>query len=377
MRRLGFVTINDTTLRDGEQTAGVAFTLDEKLAIARSLDAAGVPELEIGIPAMGEEERESMRAVVDLKLNATLMAWCRMHDADLQAAAQTGVKFVNVSMPVSDIHITKKLRRTRAWVLAEVERKIKQACDMGFEVSLGGEDSSRADMDFVVAVAVTAQLAGARRFRFADTLGVLDPFETRERIARLRRATDLELEIHSHDDLGLATANSLAAALGGATHINTTVNGLGERAGNAPLEEVVMAMKVMYGRDSGVDPRSLALISDLVETASNRPVAVNKPIVGSAVFTHEAGIHVDGLLRDRANYQNFDPADLGREHHIVLGKHSGAAAIKMAYALLGIVLDDAAAQAVLPQVRALAGRAKRAPTADELRSFHARLVSTR
>ena len=377
MRRLGFVTINDTTLRDGEQTAGVAFTLDEKLAIARSLDAAGVPELEIGIPAMGEEERESMRAVVDLKLDATLMAWCRMHDADLKAAAQTGVKFVNVSMPVSDIHIAKKLRRTRAWVLAEVERKVKQACDMGFDVSLGGEDSSRADMDFVLAVATTAQLAGARRFRFADTLGVLDPFQTRERIERLRRATDLELEIHSHDDLGLATANSLAAALGGATHINTTVNGLGERAGNAPLEEVVMALKVMYGRESGVDPRALALISDLVETASNRPVAVNKPIVGSAVFTHEAGIHVDGLLRDRANYQNFDPADLGREHRIVLGKHSGAAAIKMAYAQLGIELDDAAAQAVLPQVRALAGRLKRAPTPDELRLFYSRLAAAR
>ncbi|WP_448189566.1 homocitrate synthase [Azospirillum sp. sgz301742] len=369
MLKPGFVTINDTTLRDGEQTAGVAFTLDEKIAIARSLDAAGVPELEIGIPAMGPEEREGIRAVASLGLKARLMVWCRMTDADLEAALSCHVDFLNLSMPVSDIHITKKLRRSREWALGQIDRTIRMACDAGVDVSLGGEDSSRADMDFLIRAATTAQHAGARRFRFADTLGVLDPFQTHACIARLRAATDLEIEIHSHDDLGLATANSLAAVQGGATHVNTTVNGLGERAGNAPMEEVVMALKVLYGRDTGVDTRAFGAISALVEAASNRPVAVNKSIVGSAVFTHEAGIHVDGLLRDRQTYQNFDPAEVGREHSIVLGKHSGTAAVKLAYARLGVSLEDAEAHAILPMVRTLATRAKRAPTPDELHAF--------
>jgi len=365
------VIIDDTTLRDGEQTAGVVFSVREKLAIARMLDAIGVGEIECGIPAMGREERTGIRRLVDLGLKARLLTWNRALVPEIEASISCGIQAVDISLSVSDQMIVHKLRKDREAVKEQLKVALGFAKQHDLYVSVGGEDASRADIDFLVELMEITRSLGGDRFRFCDTLGIMDPFTVFEKISFLRRKVPgLDIEVHTHNDLGMATANAIAGIRAGARFVNTTVNGLGERAGNAALEEVVMGLKYACGIDTGIDTHRFRELSLFVAKASHRPLSVSKPIVGDRVFAHESGLHTDGVIKDPHNYEGFDPAEVGLKRTIVVGKHSGTSGLIERYRTMGISVDRAMAGQLLERTRLMAGRRKRDLNNGELRAIY-------
>lgn len=356
----------DETLRDGEQTPGVAFTPDEKLEIATLLDDMRVPILDVGIPVVSKEETRAVRTIAQAGLDAAVLAACRAVRRDVDACLACDVTEVAVFIACSDLHLKYKLRMTRDEAIAAAVRETEYAVAHGLRVSFVTEDTFRADLDYVVEMYNACIDAGATRAVLCDTVGVMTPSVVGWFVDRLRpRLRPVELSFHGHNDLGLAVANSLAACEAGVLVPHACVNGLGERAGNASLEELVMALESLYGYDTGIDVSRLYELSRLVERASGVPVGVSKPVVGYNAFSHESGIHADGVVKHTSTYEPMRPEAIGRTRQFIFGKHTGSTAVEEKLRGRGIRATKDQVRALVSRIKEYAERTKK----DEQRAF--------
>ncbi|WP_321480323.1 pyruvate carboxyltransferase [uncultured Bacteroides sp.] len=361
------IHIIDTTLRDGEQAAGVVFSLEEKLKIAAMLDEAGVPELEIGTPAISPQERENIKVLVHSGFSFDTLAWCRAMCSDIDEAAATGAKGVHISFPVSSIHLH-ALGKNELWVMKRMGEVLKYASGLFHNVTVGAQDASRAGFPFLVDFVGQAMCCGASRVRIADTVGIMNPFSVSKLFIRLQKEyPHVPFEFHGHNDLGMATANTFTALCSGASAASVTVNGLGERSGNAVLEEVVMALSLSGHKGCGIHTECLSELSAFVREASGRVLSDMKPITGTFAISHESGIHTQCLLNDRNTYQIINAAAVGRnEEPFVFGKHSGRAAISGFFSSKGYQLSSEESADILQNVKQESLKLKRSLSESEL-----------
>ncbi|WP_309493052.1 homocitrate synthase family protein [Candidatus Hecatella orcuttiae] len=336
----GQIQICDTTLRDGHQTPGVVFTVEEKVEIAKLLDEIGIHQIEAGVPVSSPREEEALRRIVKEVKHASVMGWCRAVPRDVDSVVRCGADAVTVSMATSDLHLKHKLKISRQEAIERMKQSVLKAKSAGLYVSVTAEDGTRTSYEALLQFTQAAKEAGADRLRLADTVGAMHPTAVSSLVRRLLKDGGLPIEIHAHNDLGLAVANSFAAVEGGASWISTTVNGLGERAGNAALEPVVVGLKFLYRKDLGLNLKRLPELSSLVEKASGIPVGHFAPIVGANMFNHSSGIHVHGLISHPRTYQLVVPEDVGREMNITIDKYSGKAAVQAKLERLGISFPE-------------------------------------
>jgi len=344
------IEICDVTLRDGEQTPGVSFTLDEKMAIAHSLDDIGVEVIEAGFPVVSTAEKECVAAIARSDLDARVCCLARALKPDIEAALDCDVDMVSIFFATSDLHIRHKYRKPREEVLDGALDMVEFAADHGVQVRFAAEDASRTDPAFLSEMYTRGVERGANLVSFADTVGCLTPLEIHAVVSRFLETASLPLCIHCHNDLGFAAANTITAAAAGAFQLHTTVNGIGERAGNAALEQVLVALRMKGGVDR-YDLTRLQEISRLVARCSGITPERTRPVVGENAFAHESGIHIAAILCDPSTYEYVPPELVGSERRFVLGKHTGRRALEHVAKAYGFDLSDGEARWVLEQVK--------------------------
>jgi 2-isopropylmalate synthase len=369
------ITIFDTTLRDGEQSPGIALRPEEKAEIAEQLERLGVDVIEAGFAVSSPGDFEGVKAVAEAVERPTVASLCRTRKEDIDAAAEAlagaSRSRIHVFIATSPVHMEKKLRLEPEEVVEQARWAVGYARASVDQVEFSCEDATRSDPRFVARVCCEAVRAGATTINLPDTVGYCLPSEYAQFILDVRRLCpelgSATLSVHCHNDLGLAVANTLAGLQAGATQAECTINGIGERAGNAALEEIVMALEVRegsFGMKSGVVTREIGVASRLVERLTGYAVQRNKAVVGANAFAHEAGIHQDGMLKDAETYQIMDPSSLGLEMTLPLGKHSGRHAFARACAEAGIKLDDEALANAFRRFKQLADSGKTVRISD-------------
>lgn len=324
------VHIWDVTLRDGEMTPGVSFSIDEKLEIVAFLDEIGVAEADVSFPSSSEQEQEVTRQILARGFRMGINTTALMQIEDIDLNYDLGVREVNINAPMSDIHIEKKFNTTKKEIREKIETVFYHASRKGMKINFVGEDACRANPDYAIETYQRLFDLGADRLMITDTVGAMDPAKMGEFVHKIIGKTDAKARyaIHCHNDFGLAAANTLAAVDAGVQYVTVSVNGLGERAGQAAFEEVVLALEKLKNIDTGVDTKRLFELSQMVERISGIPILCMKPIVGHNVCRHDSSIHVDAMLKDSGTYESFDPEEIGRMREYMLGKSPGKNQLK-------------------------------------------------
>ncbi|MEM3479082.1 MAG: 2-isopropylmalate synthase [Candidatus Bathyarchaeia archaeon] len=359
------IKILDTTLRDGEQTPGVSLTPDKKVLIAKKLDELGVDVIEAGFAAASEGEAEAIKLIAKENLRSEICSFARGVKGDIDAALKSDVDSIFLVIPASDTHIKHKLRKTREEVLKIIEKCVGYAKAHGLTVEFGPEDATRSDINFLKEAIRVAVASGADRVTPPDTVGVLTPEKSYALFMDLKKAfPNVVFGVHCHDDFGLAVANTLAALRAGAEEAHVTVNGLGERAGNAALEEVVVALNLHYGVNTSIRTDLLYDVSMLVSRLTGVIVQPNKAIVGENAFTHESGIHTHAILAEPSTYEAIPPDLVGRRRRLVAGKHAGSHGVRAALMEMGLHPTEEQLKEIFRRVKEVGDKGKRVTDAD-------------
>lgn len=358
------VMILDTTLRDGEQTPNVALSLEDKLKIAQALDDLGVDIIEAGFPITSEGEKEAVRRIGKAGLRAEVLGLSRSNQADIDAVIDCDLKSIHLFIATSEIHMKNKLKMTREQVKEKAVWAVEYAKAHGLKVEFSPEDATRSDVSFLKEVICAVQEAKVDRIDIPDTVGVMIPQAMSALISDLKTVARVPLAVHCHDDFGLSVSNSLAAVLAGAEEVHCTINGLGERAGNAALEEVSVGLMTFFGVKTNIDLRKLTHVSRLVSKLTGVPVQPNKAIVGDNAFAHESGIHVHGVLGESFTYEAISPETVGKERALVIGKHTGTHAVQAKLKSYGIEMQEGQLKELVARIKKLSEGGKKFDDAE-------------